>query len=140
MADIIHQFQVSIPAGTTKASPFSKSFSLPSEIIQLIDLDVPPGPGGLMGFYLAASGQQVIPFEMGQYLVWDDREKSWPVENFPTSATWSIVGYNLGVFPHTVVVRFHSQSAVQTSPTTNIPSVTFVSVTSDDDDQIGIAL
>lgn len=138
MADIIHQFQATIPPGTTKASPFSVKIPLPSEVVQLIDLDVPPGPAGLMGFYLAVSGQQMIPFEMGEWLVWDDREKSWPVENFPTSATWSIVGYNLGVFAHTITVRFHSQSAVQTSPNTIIPSVTFVA--SPDSDQVGILL
>lgn len=138
MADIIHQFQATIPANTPKNALHSVSIPLPSEVIQLIDLDVPPGPSGLMGFYLAVSGQQMIPFEVGEFLVWDDREKSWPVENFPTSATWQIVGYNLGNFDHTVTVRFHSQSAVPTTVTNYIPSVTFV--TSDDDNQIGVDL
>lgn len=127
MAEIIHQFQAVIPANTPKSALFSVDIPLPSEIVQTIDLDVPPGPSGLMGFYLAVSGQQMIPFEVGEFLVWDDREKSWPVEKFPTSATWSIVGYNLGAFPHAVTVRFHDSSAVQTSPTVSIPSVTFVS-------------
>lgn len=138
MADIIHQFQATIPANTPKATPAVVNISLPSEIVQLVDLDVPPGPAGLMGFYLAVSGQQMIPFEMGEWLVWDDREKSWPIENFPTSAKWSIVGYNLGGFPHTITVRFHSQSAVLTQPNTIIPSVTFVAQGSDD--QVGVLL
>lgn len=140
MADIIHQLQATIPAGTLKSALVTVSLQLPPEVIQQVDIDVPPGPAGLMGFYLACSGQQVIPFETGQFLIWDDREKDWPLENFPTNAKWSIVGYNLGAFDHTVVVRFHSQSAVPTTVDNNIPSVTFITSVPDDSDSIGIAL
>jgi hypothetical protein len=131
MADIIHQFTATIPAGTAKNSLFTSSFTMPPEDILEVEIEVPPGPSGLMGFYLAASGQQVIPFETGEFLVWDDRVAKWTVDNYPTQAKWSIVGYNLGNFPHDVTVRFHSASTVATATPSILPNITIVTQNAD---------
>ena len=63
-----------------------------------------------MGFYLARSGQQWIPFEAGEFLVWDDRFDSWYLTDQPTGGGWQIVGYNLDDYDHSVVARFHVNS------------------------------
>lgn len=125
MATEVHQFTVTIPAGTTKAATFSENLSLDNRVIESIDLEVPAGPAGLMGFYIARAGQQVIPFEDGQYIVWDDRSASWQLSEQPTAQGWQIVGYNTGVFDHAVVVRFHTNYPDIVS--TALPELTIVS-------------
>ena len=118
MASIIHQFTVTIPAGTAKATPYSAALALPMEQLESVDIEVPPGPRGLMGFYLAQSGQQVIPWESGQWIVWDDRFATWYIAGYQANASWSVVGYNLdGVNTHSLVVRFHDNPLVTTSAT-----------------------
>lgn len=80
---------------------------LPLYGVESIDVEVPSGPSGLMGFYLALSGQQWVPWEMGQWITWDNQSRNWPLSNQPTSEGWELVGYNTGVYSHAVTVRFH---------------------------------
>jgi len=126
MADEIHQYTVTIPADTPKTALYVADLALGYYDIVQVDLEVPPGPAGLMGFYLARSGQPWLPWETGEYFVWDDREKEWPLDNQPTGGGWQIVGYNLDeANDHSINVRFHVNAITATTPPP--PTVTFVS-------------
>ena len=125
MAAEIHGFTAIIPASTPKSALVVIPLPLNNFEIESIDVEVPPGPAGLMGFYLAISGQQWIPWESGEFMVWDDREKSWPLNDQPTSEGWQVVGYNLDAYDHEVVVRFHVNVPASPLVTTG-PSVTFI--------------
>lgn len=117
MAEEVHQFSCTIPAGTAKSSPHRVPMTMPHYEVVSIDLEVPPGPSGLMGFYLELGSNQWIPWEMGEWIVWNDRTESWDIDNSPNSETWALVGYNTGAYDHTVQVRFHLNSAVQAGTT-----------------------
>jgi hypothetical protein len=106
MAVEVHQYAVTIPAGTAKTSPLTTPIGYANRVVDTIEAEVPPGPTGKMGFYLAVSGQQILPFESGQWIVWDNRHDSWDLTSLPTTGAWSLVGYNTGIWPHTVTVRF----------------------------------
>ena len=121
----IRQTTATIPANTPKTAPVTVPITLDYFDIESVDLEVPPGPAGLMGFYLARSGQQVIPYESGEFLVWDDRFDSWYLTDQPTGSGWQIVGYNLDVYDHDVVVRFHVNLIGAASAPVN-PSLSFV--------------
>lgn len=125
MASQVRQFTITIPAGTTQVVPFVAALDLDYVEIESIDLEVPPGPGGLMAFYLARSGQQVIPYDVGEWLRWDDVQKTWHLTDQPTGSGWEVVGYNTDVYPHDVTVRFHV-SAVSASPSVSVPVPSFV--------------
>ncbi len=125
MADEIHQFTVTIPANTPITSLYSKSLPLSLYEITRIDIRVPPGPAGLMGFYLALSGQQWIPFQAGEYLVWDDHADSWPLSNQPTSNGWELYGYNTDEYDHSVFLVFHLNAPGQ-PVTMSVPKVTII--------------
>jgi len=101
------QFAATIPAGTPKSAPVTVALALDNWELEQLDLEVPPGPGGLMGFYVANNGVQWIPVGAGQFLVWDDVQQSWPFTDQPDASGWEIVGYNTGVYDHAVTVRFH---------------------------------
>lgn len=108
MASEVHQFSATIPAGTPTSAPVTIELGQANYEIESIDLEVPPGPSGLMGFYIALSEQQWIPWEMGEYIIWNDRTESWQTENQVVNGGWEVVGYNLGMYDHAVIVRFHT--------------------------------
>lgn len=126
MAVEVHQFTVVIPANTPKATLAVVKMKLNLFDIESIDIEVPPGPSGLMGFYLALSGQQWIPWEMGEFLIWDDRAANWPLTEQPTSYGWEVHGYNLDVYDHSIVVRFHVNLVSVATPQIVPPTINFV--------------
>ena len=75
--------------------------------IEQIDLEVPAGPSGALGFYLANSGQQWLPRSPGEYFTFDDRTESFMPTGYPTGGGWALVGHNNGAYDHVVIVRFH---------------------------------
>lgn len=119
MAEEIHQFDCVITHGTAKSSPLTIPMALPLYQVDSIDVQVPPGPAGLMGFYLELGTQQWIPWERGTWIVWDDHIATWALDDSPSSETWALVGYNTGAYDHTVTVRFHLNAVA--TPTAPLP-------------------
>lgn len=107
MANRVYQYVATIPAGTPADAPAVVTFELDNFIIEAIDLEVPPGTAGLVGFYLANNGMPAIPRNAGQWIVWDDHAQRYPASDYPTASGWGIVGYNLGEYDHDVIARFH---------------------------------
>ena len=107
MAVELYQFTATVPANTPATALYVYPMPLGLWDIESIDLEVPPGPAGLMGFYLALSGQQWLPHSPGQFIVWDDTKDSWSLNDQPTSYGWEVHAYNLDSYSHAIVVRFH---------------------------------
>lgn len=106
MAREIRRFSVSIPANTPKSANFTADLSFPSRIVREIDINVPPGPRGEMGFALGAAGTIVIPYNAGQFIVTDNEVIHWPLEGFWDSGSWTLFAYNTGTFAHQLEIRF----------------------------------
>lgn len=98
---------ITVPAGTAVAAPQTTALSLRDAIMERIEVRVPPGPSGLVGFAITHSGQQVIPFTDGQWIVTDNESIDWAVENYPTGDKWAVKAYNVDVYPHVLYFRFH---------------------------------
>jgi hypothetical protein len=99
-------FQVTIPAGTPQASPVVINTQFEPLAVDQIDIRIPPGPLGQMGFQIASSRQQVIPWNAGQFIIANDEPLSFPSTNYPDSGDWQVIGFNTGVFNHSIWVRF----------------------------------
>ncbi len=123
----VYQFTVTIPAGTLKTAPQTTDLNIDGWDLETLDLEVPAGPAGLMGFYIANNGVQWIPQGPDEWLVWDDRQKSWPFTEQPNASGWQVVGYNLGDYDHDVIVRMHVNLPPDPSASTSAPAITFVS-------------
>jgi hypothetical protein len=125
MSDELLQFTCTIPPGTPISAPVTIPMSMQLWEIESVDVEVPSGPSGLMGFYLAVGDEPWIPHDVGEWIVWDNQSSSWTLSNQPTSYGWNLVGYNTGVYPHNVTVRFHVNepaSAIAAS----VPTLTIV--------------
>jgi hypothetical protein len=102
----VREFAVTIPAGTPKATPVTINTRFEPLAVDKIDIRVPPGPLGQMGFQIASSRQQVIPWNAGAFVVANDDSLSFPSTSYPNSGDWQVIGYNTGAFDHTIYVTF----------------------------------
>lgn len=106
MADEVYAFQATIPAGTAVASPTTTTMAFPTRYVRRIIIKVPPGPAGKMGFQIASTGNQIIPLAKGTWIITDDEQITWDVNNAIQSGSFQLIGYNTGIYDHTVYVRF----------------------------------
>lgn len=106
MAREIRSFQAVIPAGTAQTSPIRISVAMPVRKVDTLEIVVPPGPSGMMGFAITMGGVNIIPVQPGTYMVTDDERIVWDLTNLPTSGAWQVSGYNTGNFDHTVYLRW----------------------------------
>lgn len=102
----VQSFVCTFPPGSTPTN--LKTFDLTMAVFQVdwIEVDVPPGNGGALGFYIATSNQQYLPFNVGTFFTFDGISKHWDLLDQPTSGDWQLYGYNQGFWPHTVYIHF----------------------------------
>lgn len=96
-----------IPAGTAIAVPAHFPLQFPSAEVERIDIRIPPGPGGLVGFAIFQGGGNFIPETNGTWIIAEDEAIQWPLSDAPNNGNWDIVCYNLDVLSHTIYVRFN---------------------------------
>jgi hypothetical protein len=106
MSREIRAFAPTIPACTPQSAPVAFSLAMPARIVDQIDIRVPPGPNGLMGFQITSANQPIIPYNAGAFVIANDERIIWALTNQITSGAWQLMGYNTGQYDHTVYVRF----------------------------------
>jgi hypothetical protein len=97
---------VTVAAGVAIAAPTTTALSLRDAILERVEVKVPPGPSGVLGFRILHSGQTVIPFRSADWIIADDETLAWDVEGYPTGSKWSVQAYNTGIYPHSLYFRF----------------------------------
>lgn len=102
----VQHFAPTIPAGTLPSSLYRLNMQLGHFQVDWIELEIPPENGGNVGFYLASSNQQIIPYQPGTFIVSGGGFRHWDLADHPTSGDWQFYGYNVGAFPHTINVTF----------------------------------
>lgn len=106
MATSVTQFAATVPAGTIPPAFATVDLNFASATVDAVRWRVPPGPAGLMGWALAMGNVQVLPDDAGSFIIADDEEDTWQIENLPDSGEWQLIGYNTGTFDHTVYLSF----------------------------------
>ena len=126
MAQYVFPYAATIPAGTPQSSPVTIPIGFQNYTLERLDLEVPPGPSGLMGFQVFNNGVAWIPNGTGNWIVWNNVKDSYYLTDQPNASGWAIVGYNLGVYNHTVTTRWHCNPTTVAQATGVTPAVTFV--------------
>lgn len=134
MSDRIEIFEVLIPAGTVIASPQETQLSFQDGRLDRLQITVPPGPSGLVGFRIAHSGQSIIPRSGDAWIVTDNEHIDWDTDNYPTGNAWSVFAYNLDYYDHTIYLRFHVTEFGAITPTVIQPIDIQPLGTAEDDD------
>jgi hypothetical protein len=102
----VYEFAVIIPASTPLAAPLTFNLGMPTRVVDEVEIVIPPGPRGEVGFQLGSGSSQIIPRAPGQFVVSDSETIHWPLEGQIDSGAWSLIAYNTGAFNHTIRVRF----------------------------------
>lgn len=103
----IEPFTVTTPAGTLQSAYQVQSLSFQPGIVTMVEIVVPPGPSGQLGFKIAHSNQSVIPPFSDTWIITDNEKIPWSLSDYPTGDAWEFWSYNTDVYDHTVYLRFH---------------------------------
>lgn len=106
MARQVYAFNVTVATGSTPATAVKTKLALPNLVVDQVRVRIPPGPCGQVGFALAISSQQIIPYQSGTWVVANDERITWDLDDFPTSGAWELWAYNTGHYPHTLELVF----------------------------------
>jgi hypothetical protein len=106
MASEVHNFVVTVSAGTTQGAPQFTPLTIPQRVVQQINIKIPPGPRGLMGFQIGSTGTQLIPAIPGAWIITDNEKIEYPLENYIDSGSWQAIAYNTGRYNHSFYVTF----------------------------------
>jgi len=137
MASEVRNFAPQIPAGTAIAAPVTISLAMPPRIVTKIRWRVPEGAFGQMGFRVAMSGVSIIPWNAGQWIIANDEWDEITLDNYPTSGAWQLIGYNLGIYPHTVYLKFELQTV---SVAASAPALAPLHIASTPADVVAVAV
>lgn len=96
---------MSVPAGTAILTPQTTALTFNKGIVEQIEVIVPPGPSGLVGFAILHSGDVIIPYDRTQWIIADNEAIKWPLQGYPTGSAWSLRAYNTDVYAHSLFVR-----------------------------------
>jgi hypothetical protein len=107
-----------IPPNTAIAAPIHFPLVFASADVERIDVRIPPGPAGRVGFSINYGGGNFIPQGSGNWIIADDQYIQWPLDDAPNGGNWDIVCYNTDVLVHTLYFFFNvSNIAVARVPT-----------------------
>jgi hypothetical protein len=106
MAREVYEFPVTFTTGTTRTSTQKTNVTMPPRIVRRVEITVPPGPRGEVGFQLGSNGTPFIPRNTTEFIVADGIEIGWDLDDAMTSGGWQVIGYNTGLFTHTLYFRF----------------------------------
>lgn len=106
MAYEIRAFQVTIPPGTLASAPQITDTPFPPRIVREVEITVPPGPSGQVGFAIGVNGVNILPYGPGAWIVTDNEKINWTLEDQIESGAWQLIGYNTGQYSHTIYVRY----------------------------------
>ena len=108
----MRHFDVTIPAGTPRASPQVSLTQFPTAIVERIEWLFPAGCAGLVGIQIGARNVAVIPFDASQFITRTGDSSGIDLTDMHNTGDWSVIGYNTGAFPHTIHVTFHTHAIV----------------------------
>jgi hypothetical protein len=109
-------FQVTIPPGTLQAAPLVTPTTFEPNEVEHIEWLFPHGCNGLVGIQIGARSVPVLPPNGVNWYRHSGSESGITVEDMPVTGDWSVIGYNLGVNPHTIDVTFKVRRLAKEPP------------------------
>jgi hypothetical protein len=106
MADEVRQYTITVPAGTLDTAPLTFPMAMPPRQVEALQIVVPPGPSGFVGFAVLVGGGRVIPYQSDAWIVTAGENITWPLEHMPNSGAWSVLAYNTGAQDHSIYFRW----------------------------------
>jgi hypothetical protein len=106
MANQVIAADLVIPAGTPQNAPASQVVPNSSGWVSEITLTFPAGPNGLAGWALELAGTVIIPYAGAGWVIANDYTFTWQLNRWCNAGQLVVMGYNTGVYPHTLRAKF----------------------------------
>lgn len=133
MADEIRQYTLVVPAGTTPEAPAVLDATMPPRNIEAIEIVIPPGVNGVVGFQIQNSGIAVIPYSSDDWIISNDEVINWPLGNYIDSGSWQLAAYNTGTNDHTLYFRFLCDYLTDATSTAGVQVISADSISGTDE-------
>ena len=101
----VYDIAFTVPAGTPQNSPVSQTWTTEDNIIEDIELEIPPGHNGLTGIRILKGDTQLLPFSTGAFIVANDYGRVFPIGVYLPTSDITLQGFNTGNYPHTFYLR-----------------------------------
>jgi hypothetical protein len=106
-ASRVEVFDVIAPANTPKSAPIElPTIWAPGELVS-VDVRIPDGASGLVGFQILYAHGQAIPNTPGAWIIGNDDLFTADVMGQLNGGQWGVNVYNTDRFPHSLHVRYH---------------------------------
>lgn len=102
----LEAFAVVIPKATPIAAPVEVATGWNPGELAGVELILPAGLAYNVGLRLLLAHAQAFPTTQGSWLVGNDEKIDWSTAGYPNSGAWSVQGYNLSQYDHTIQVRY----------------------------------
>lgn len=102
-------FVATCPPATPVNEPIIIDLLMPVREVVQIEVQVPPGPAGAMGWALGAAGSQVIPTPPTSFVITDSQTFVYELPDQITSGAWQAQMWNIGQYAHSIYVYFTVQ-------------------------------
>ena len=106
MAVEIRAFAVTVEPGSSSSAPVSFDVSFPPRVVRRVEVVVPDGPRGNVGFQVGAGGSGLLFPANGGFFITNNETVIWDLETGITSGSWQVIAYNAGQYSHTLFFRF----------------------------------
>lgn len=116
MASKIYQFAPTIPPATPIAAPYIAPLTFPVYQVDRIEVKIPHGGNGNVGWAITMGGEFVIPYIPNTWIIGDDDDLTWDLDDLPSSGAWQFTAYNLGIWSHAIYLRFLVEPVPNPSP------------------------
>jgi hypothetical protein len=131
MATSIVAFEVSCPAGCSFLSGPLGSVNVGTDPVVAIRWRVPPGPNGLLQWWLGQDGVPIFPNALGTGVIANDEWDTWPIDSPTSNPLWSLYAINAGTLAHVVELQFYCQAAAVSGGTTGDITAGFPTTSAD---------
>lgn len=106
MAQEIRHNTFTIPPLTPSTAPVALDMTFPPREVRRLEIVVPPGSNGLVGFHIQNSNLKVIPYGSDEWIITSGEVIGWDLTGYINSGSWQIAGYNTGAKAHAIYLRW----------------------------------
>lgn len=110
MATTIVCTQATCPAGHVFSDGPVQSVNVGPDPVIGIRWRIPPGPQGLLEWWLGQSGVPVFPNAQADGVIGDNEWDTWAIDNPPSNPVWQVFCNNQGTLDHVLEFQFYIET------------------------------
>ena len=110
MATTITAFEVTCFAGASFLDGSMLNMDVGTLPVVAIRWRVPPGPNGLLEWWLGQDGVPIFPNGNARGVIANDEWDTWQLDSPPQNTVWGLFCINAGTLDHVVELQFYQDS------------------------------